>query len=170
MSARDDDAVGLDPASAYDITMGPETVHDDDVVADDFYLEALLRAVVGSDTPGNEGAFKITLSLSGSVVTGTVIGTRAWERLWTDSMRESAPALAEALSDLLTQFGQEDDVRSFMREVDDQPDPAFRYLTLRDVTMWSGSTTTQLPLWRCKLSAVDGWSQGELSPRLRQDG
>lgn len=165
MNAHDDDAVGLDPAAEYDISMPPETVQEADVMVDDFYLEALLRAVVGRDTPGNEGTFSITLSLGGSMVTGTVIGTRAWERLWTQSMAESAPQLAEALHDLLTQFGQEDDVRTFMREVDDEPAPAYRYLTLRDVTVWSGAASTKLPLWRCKISAVDGWAQGELSPR-----
>jgi hypothetical protein len=146
--------------SEYDFTTDPDGVREEDVAADDFYLEALLSLVVGADA--HEGSFDITLSLGGTMVSGTVIGVRAWERLWTESMLASAPALGSSLQLMLDDMSARAELVDIARKAEDRPARAFRYLTLKDATVWSGPVPQHLPLWRCKLSAVDGWSQGAI--------
>jgi hypothetical protein len=118
----------------------------------DFVLQ-LLAAATQQSTVAEIG---LTITVGGTVVTGTLVGRDAWFQAleaWLESQAEGAGSIAGAFS----QAFQEDP------PVDD---PAmFGYLHLKDARFFVGSRMApeEGTFWRGRISEVSGFSFGTLS-------
>ncbi|MEU0132035.1 MULTISPECIES: hypothetical protein [unclassified Streptomyces] len=99
----------------------------------------------------------ITLTLTGGVLHGDVIGHEAWKADWARSLRQVEGEGAN----LIAEFPET--VDQGIRELggDDGSTQLPRWIHLRDATLVFGGTgSLRLPLWRGRLADVSGWALG----------
>lgn len=144
-------------ANTYDYERDPHGVTREDVRSIDPYLDALIYAVLGDPDYG-DGSFGITVMCSGSLVTGTAISRSMWEQEWLQAIGDVSPEISSVLDAAFAK--QAARIRSVQREraVDERPPAALRYLNLRDVSVDSPQGSFETPLWRCRLTQIDGWT------------
>lgn len=144
-------------SNKYDYSTDPHGVTREDVRSIDPYLDALIYAVLGDPDYG-DGSFGITVMCSGSLVTGTAISRSMWEQEWLQAIGDVSPDISEVLDAAFAK--QAARIRSVQREraVDERPPAALRYLNLRDVSVDSPQGSFETPLWRCRLTQIDGWT------------
>jgi len=130
--------------------------------------------------------FGITLVVRGTVMTGTLVGERAYLGRMNDLFKTIARSSLidpsdEDLSALEEAFGFEDMAEDiYPRDEDEDADddlafPPIRYLHLRDpYILYPGAamsfTESPLPILRLRLTEVDGWLPGRVNVIDRMDG
>ncbi|PRH78904.1 hypothetical protein C6N75_12475 [Streptomyces solincola] len=144
MSAKKDEAAGAgqDAAAAAEV---------------DAHLEVLLRmAEVAED-----GRLAITLTTSGGVVGGFLVGSEAWARRWEQVVAETAgPEHRSEEMALLPRTVQ--DALGGGEATDTQG--LHRFLHLVDVVFLSVPGSPSAPLWRGRTADVSGWALGGPKP------
>jgi hypothetical protein len=116
----------------------------------------------------------VTLSVRGTIITGLLISGREYFKDLGDDIRKRAnvhledkDAIRNLLADLYSQGSQHYPVRpSPETEPDSEPKPFPTYIHLRASKMLGPNGFTipiEGALWRGKLSAVDGFSIGQVS-------
>ena len=117
--------------------------------------------------PGHEestGSFGLTLTVGGSVISGTVIPVMTWHRLWTEDIREQgARLIADGLEQVQATIVARAKFVDDQRELEERPRIARRFIHMRDVSIWTGTQRFDVPLWRGPMNAVTGWSMGSFS-------
>ncbi|WP_069174527.1 hypothetical protein [Streptomyces griseus] len=99
----------------------------------------------------------ITLTLTGGVLHGDVIGHEAWKADWARSLRQVEGEGANLIAEFPESVDQ--GIRELVAGEGAGHLP--RWIHLRDVTLLLGGTgTLHLPLWRGRLADVSGWALG----------
>ncbi len=81
-----------------------------------------------------------------------------WQQEFLESLSEEMPPLTtEQVRGVVRERKEEVFAE---RDRDDRPNPAPRYLHLRDATVHAGEAVWQVPFWRCPIRAITGWSLG----------
>lgn len=128
----------------------------------DIYLYSLMEILDADDT--NQSAVSVTLMVGGGVVCGELISHARW-RVETEAlMRGIGGAGPEAFARMLQVIDEESGPRE-----DDQP---LSYVHLRKARIVTNYRATldgveqqgpELPLWRTRVSDVQGWAIGRPS-------
>ncbi|MEU2681412.1 hypothetical protein ABZ638_31505 [Streptomyces sp. NPDC007107] len=99
----------------------------------------------------------ITLTLTGGVLHGDVIGHEAWKADWARSLRQVEGEGAN----LIAEFPETVDQGIRELSTGEGPTQLPRWIHLRDATLVFGGTgSLRLPLWRGRLADVSGWALG----------
>ncbi|MFE4215581.1 hypothetical protein [Streptomyces sp. NPDC056844] len=99
----------------------------------------------------------ITLTLTGGVLHGDVIGHEAWKADWARSLRQVEGEGAN----LIAEFPETVDQGIRELSTGEGPTQLPRWIHLRDATLVLGGTgSLRLPLWRGRLADVSGWALG----------
>ncbi|WP_329034797.1 hypothetical protein OHT61_03010 [Streptomyces sp. NBC_00178] len=99
----------------------------------------------------------ITLTLTGGVLHGDVIGHEAWKADWARSLRQVEGEGAN----LIAEFPETVDQGIRELGAGDGTSQLPRWIHLRDATLlFGGSGSLGLPLWRGRLADVSGWALG----------
>jgi hypothetical protein len=111
------------------------------------------------------GEIPLTVTVGGSVVTGTLIGVGEYYERTAEDLAEVFPSRADAITAALNQAGAEsvDAVKRHKEQVrkgeTELETPHF--LHLRDVRYLSAGPRTQASLWRARIDDIAGFSLGE---------
>ncbi|GHB30710.1 MULTISPECIES: hypothetical protein [Streptomyces] len=99
----------------------------------------------------------ITLTLTGGVLHGDVIGHEAWKSDWARSLRQVEGEGANLIAEFPETVDQ--GIRELVAGEGVAQLP--RWIHLRDVTLvLGGAAALHLPLWRGRLADVSGWALG----------
>ncbi|MFJ8862368.1 hypothetical protein ACIRD8_28555 [Streptomyces sp. NPDC102451] len=99
----------------------------------------------------------ITLTLTGGVLHGDVIGHEAWKADWARSLRQVEGEGAN----LIAEFPETVDQGIRELSTGEGAPQLPRWIHLRDATLVFGGTgSLRLPLWRGRLADVSGWALG----------
>ncbi|MFP2911402.1 gas vesicle accessory protein GvpU [Pyxidicoccus sp. 3LFB2] len=127
----------------------------------DWYLESLVHIVTASKV-----SMGVTLSVGGTVITGQLISGKEFLELSAGQVsdvfkrlgvsEESAKSIKESFSNPAQKLYRE--------EADPQP-TGYGYIHLKNARIVAGASSHTLggSIWRSRLSAVDGFSLGELT-------
>ncbi|PRB02293.1 hypothetical protein [Microbacterium sp. MYb64] len=132
----------------------------DDVDAKDWYLHTALNFIHGMDDK-HLGSFGLTVTSNGVVVSGLAISRAEWITAQVELYKNAGvPDVAEHVEKLFT-----DAHEGFVKEAERRneaglPARVRGFVHMKDVRLGSGAATTQVPLWRGKLSDITGWSMG----------
>ncbi|MFI5534730.1 hypothetical protein ACIA8O_39975 [Kitasatospora sp. NPDC051853] len=96
----------------------------------------------------------VTPTVSGALVTGTLVSTTTWERLHLRQLGDHDTDLQKVVRQAVGHLDSAADEGRRRREVDRY------YLHLRDVTYRGGRSAYTLPTWRGSVTAVTGWTLG----------
>jgi len=111
------------------------------------------------------GSIPLTVTVGGSVVSGTLIGVREYYERTADDLANVFPSRAESITAALQDAGEQsvDSVRKHKEQVragETQLETP-HFLHLRDVRYLSAGTRTQTTLWRARIHDIAGFSLGE---------
>ncbi|MEU0136845.1 hypothetical protein ABZ172_22885 [Streptomyces sp. NPDC006296] len=99
----------------------------------------------------------VTLSVSGGVLHGDLIGHEAWKADWARSLRQVEGEGAHLIAEFPETVDQ--GIRELTGE--DGVSHLPRWIHLRDATLvFGGAGSLRLPLWRGRLADVSGWALG----------
>ncbi len=109
----------------------------------------------------------ITLNVAGSIVTGTLIGEKAWFDLITNQANDAGPALGMVIGALRDGIVKSSDERH-ANNGEDVASVAARqaeYLHLRDAHVEVGDQLSKAApmLWRVRITEVSAWMLGTIS-------
>ncbi|PEN15107.1 hypothetical protein CRI94_02125 [Longibacter salinarum] len=111
------------------------------------------------------GSIPLTITVGGSVVTGTLIGVGEYYERTADDLSDVFPSRADTITEALQQAGT-DSVNAVKRHKEqvrkgetELETPHF--LHLRNVQFLSAGPTTETALWRGRIDDISGFSLGE---------
>ncbi len=127
----------------------------------DWYLESLVHIVTAS-----KSAMGVTLTVGGTVVTGQLISGKEYLELSAGQISDVFKRLgvseegAKTIKESFSKPAQ----KLYSEEAEAQP-TGYGYIHLKNARIVAGATSHTLggSLWRSRLSAVDGFSLGELT-------
>lgn len=122
-------------------------------------LEVLVQAI---DQQGPQAGLDLTLTTSGCLITGTVVGHIVWFRMQAALLAESKNPISDVMSQIADQLAEE------YVPADDDTSNSPSFIHLVDAVHFVGDT--QLPndqraFWRGRLDSIDGWTLGRLGLR-----
>ncbi|MEU1128226.1 hypothetical protein ABZ371_32750 [Streptomyces sp. NPDC005899] len=119
----------------------------------DLQLQMLMRLLDREQ----RSSLPITLTLSGGILHGDLIGHEAWKADWARSLRQVEGEGANLLAEFPEIMDQ--GMRELGAEGEGSQLP--RWIHLRDATLvLGGANAVHLPLWRGRLADVSGWTLG----------
>lgn len=138
-----------------------EKVSDESVPTVDQVLQFLVAAINQSDA---SAGIDLTLTVGGTLVTGTLVSVPEWMRRLSATCARSTPE-----SGLDVVFSEIADDAEAARAANPDDLDSVRHIHLADCVHYVGGET-RLPtdgraLWRGRLSQVDGWTFGRLGER-----
>lgn len=127
-------------------------------------VDEILKHLV-QRTEETGGGNSITLSLHGIIVTGTMIRSKVYYETISTVLDKRRKVLNKDRYFNKRWKDYKDEYKSFIEALKKKADDNIQThenenLHLEDVKLWQSSTSYALPLWRCKLSAIDGFSFG----------
>lgn len=127
----------------------------------DWYLESLVHIVTAAKV-----SMGVTLSVGGTVVTGQLISGKEYLELSAGQVSEVFKSLGvseEAAREIKEGFSKP--AQSLYREETSAQPSGYGYIHLKNARIVAGTSSHALggSLWRSRLSAVDGFSLGELT-------
>lgn len=134
----------------------------------DHFLDELFHIAFNIGEEGN--SFGLTLTVSGLVVTGTAISLTSWQQLWAEQLSRVSPMVGEGMATVYAADAQSRREWLAQLKEDGLPVPPFRFVQMKDVTIYGGAVVQHVPLWRGRLEQVDGWSAGRLGRYVPGDG
>ena len=139
-----------------------------------WHLDWFLQSLVDIVTPGNI-SFGITLSLGGTLVTGTLVSGKQYFEGFAEQFAAAWPgddpdAVRAALSKFARIYESSEEGRAEAKESDSEssvepPRPGYIHLKNARI-MRQGNVmvpSDRLAWWRSRISAVDGFTLGEIS-------
>lgn len=138
-----------------------------DLVSHDMVLEGL---IFSANAEGQE--YGLTLTVGGTVVSGVLTADAEFLRFLADEITEGQDqADAQALRNDLEQTARRTEEK--LRQILSQPPrdggrpiPVMPAIHLRDATVWlPGGQSVQVPYWRGRVQAIDGWFLGIIGQR-----
>ncbi|MGT2426597.1 hypothetical protein [Amnibacterium kyonggiense] len=146
----------------YDPDNDPDGYPADAMVPNDWMLETFVRHFTGPDDK-SESTIDLTVVVGGVLVTGVLISGDEHTRLMEERMEQAAPGFLDGYRTIAHAADEARREQYERRTAADLPLPARRFLHLKDVTIFGGSTTANVPLWRGLMDSVTGWTFGKLS-------
>jgi hypothetical protein len=138
-----------------------------DLISHDMVLEGL---IFSANAEGQE--YGITVTVGGTVVSGILSADAEFLRFLAEEITEGqetpeAKALRADLEETATRTEAKlRQVLSRPRRGQGRPIPLMPTLHLRDATVWlPGGQSVQVPYWRGRVDAVDGWFLGIIGAR-----
>lgn len=111
------------------------------------------------------GSIPLTVTVGGSVVSGTLIGVREYYERTADDLADVFPSRSDSITDALRDAGAKsvDAVRKHKEQVraGEAKLETPHFFHLRDVRYLNANPRTQAGLWRARISDVSGFSIGE---------
>lgn len=145
----------------YDFSTDPDNLTKSDVVPDDLILH-LITSVLLSDDDSNSGTIAMTLTIGGSIVSGSVIGANEWLTGTSAQLVTGNETIGKAFTDSFNLIKQTMSQTKARREAEGRPTAAPNYVHMKDVTINPGPNQIGLPLWRATLSDISGWTLGRV--------
>lgn len=157
----------IEPETPLPDVWTPETDPDgytrEDVTIKDLFLDWLFDFFFGTDN-AHRGSFGLTLQVKGATVSGTAISRGQWVEEFISTFRENAPGdVVDQLEKLYTMVHDNQVAESGHRSEAGLPTASRQFLHMRDVKVFTGDTTQNLPLWRGHIDTIDGWSMGSFT-------
>lgn len=149
---------------SWDEANDPDGVTRDELRAKDHVLDMLTDFLVGFDDE-REGSFGVTVFSSGVVVSGLLIGQDEYNRLLIERLRSASGGeeIGAAVGTVLDRISQERKAKRKGRTEADLPNPARRFLHLKQAHLVGVDNVQEVGLWRGNLADVTGWSLGNFS-------
>jgi hypothetical protein len=111
------------------------------------------------------GSIPLTVTVGGSVVSGTLIGVGEYYKRTADDLADVFPSRADSITAALQDAGKQsvDSVRKHKEQVraGEAELETPHFLHLREVRYLSAGPRTQATLWRARIDDVAGFSLGE---------
>lgn len=153
-------------SASWDPETDPDGYTYDDIRPKDWYLDTVLNFAHGSDDEGEGGMVGLTVTSGGALVSGLAISRDEWIKRTVDLYRSSgAPDTARYIEELFNKVQNITVDRAKERRDADLPTRVRGFLHMKDVQIGTGTVTTQVPLWRCSLADITGWSLGSWNPK-----
>jgi hypothetical protein len=137
----------------------------DEFFITDAYLSRVVTMLNQTEDMAEDTGISMTVSFSGTVVSGTAIGKRAFFRLVTEAFLLGETTATEEEKQKTAQFmnpfagpltpEQEEEIA----EAEKLPP---QFIHLKDAVIYTGTREIQDALWRGKLSEVSGFSFGTI--------
>jgi hypothetical protein len=154
------DALTQQAADDWSPESDPDGITPQDVVAKDWALELFMNMVLGANDDG-DGHVTLTVQSNGATISGTLIGASAFIDKFTRSIEQpGAREFAEGYGAAFEELSAETSEILAERARQKLPQPARRYLHMRDVSIFAGSQILHAPCWRGSIADVTGWSLG----------
>lgn len=142
-----------------------------ELLSRDMVLEGL---IFSANAEGQQ--YGVTLTLGGTVISGILTSDAEFLRYLAEEITQGQDTPeVRALRDDLEQTAQRTEQK--LREIlarprhGSRPIPIMPVLHLRDATIWlPGGQAVQVPFWRGRVEAVDGWFMGILGLRPEEAG
>lgn len=148
----------------WDEASDPDGVTKSDTRPKDWMLQSALEYLLGRLEEHEENSFSATFVVGGQVVSGLVIGRRAWMTEQEKALSRDGAAAEQLGVFMRTLF---DDVigrweeSTLRRDAADLPRPATSFFHMKQATIGQGPGAVTFPLWRGTLADVTGWSFGK---------
>lgn len=147
----------------------PDGIRRRDLRENDWILNTLLDLTVdlGSSTENNIG---LSVTVGGTLVSGTVIHRDKWAELLVEQMSGAAgqgtdiTPITEALGKMIRQGHDDYAEMAARRDEQDLPNPARRFLHFRDARVHTPGQWQDSALWRVQVLEITGWSLGRHEP------
>ena len=129
----------------------------DDYAAPDWLLGLFVHAANAS-----EMSMGVTLTVGGTLVSGSLIGLSEYERLFVETVQAASPDFAEGMKQVFAEGMKQREAQLAALEAAGQQPPDARFIHLRNAHVIMGEEWTPASLWRARLDSVDGWSIGSI--------
>lgn len=138
----------------------PDGFRRSDFVPKDWTLDVVLHVLTG-ELDDAEGSATVTLVIDGVVVSGTLISGVAYAATLRERLAQNTGP--QDVTDMASIFeiGHRTQVESLTRRKQrGLALPRRRFLHMRDVRVYTGGSSIDMPLFRGRLDRVSGWSFG----------
>lgn len=147
----------------YRIEDDPDELEVADFHHKDWALATFISMIVGIDDH-HRGSASITVQSNGATITGMVISADEYFENVTGAIRESgAVEFADAIGEMWASLRADTAEWRAGRDAKGLPNPARRYIHMRDVSILTGSAIVKAPNWRGTLEDITGWSTGNFN-------
>lgn len=146
----------------YDFSTDPHGITQDDVLGKDILLDVLLTMNNGL-RDDSENSFNLTVAVDGVVISGIAISAKEWRRRMFEVLSAANESFGSAFNSFASDAAENKKEMLDSREAEGRPNPALRFIHMRDARIVSGNTSQKLPLWRGNLSKLSGWSLGSIN-------
>lgn len=129
--------------------------------SNDWTLELILSTLHAITYDGSTFSFDITLHVQGAILCGKVITAKEYFEKLKEDWKEGLIRFYGEDSDFINDIADVvSNKRTFEENFSNEPPTTFDYIHLENVIMVTPNGSLNTPLWRGKLSSVDGYSIG----------
>lgn len=159
------DTANVDPTPSWAPENDPDGYTFDDVQPKDFYLETVLNFVHGLSDE-HQGAVGLTVTSNGALVSGLAISRAEWIAGVVEQYKQAgAGETAHYIESLFSEHHGDIVAEKARRSDADLPTRARGYLHMKDARIGTGTSYTEVGLWRGNLVDITGWSLGSWNPQ-----
>jgi hypothetical protein len=159
-----DPAVETRAPMKWDEASDPDGLTKSDMRPRDWMLQSALEYLLGRLEEHEENSFSATFVVGGQVVSGLVIGRRAWMAEQEKALSQDGGAAEQLGIFMRTLFDEvigRADESTRRRDEADLPRPATTFFHMKRAKVGQGAGAVTFPLWRGTLADVTGWSFGK---------
>lgn len=159
-----DETTGKAP---YDFANDPDGYNREDLIAQDYILEAILASAFG-DGDDSDAEIALTVVIDGVCVSGLAISARAWGKRMNDLIGDP-PGGVQNFGEFVASVHYEKAAENKRRDEEGLLVSPFNFLHMRDAVVGNGLGSYPMPLWRGSLRKLGGWGFGRLTRKDSDD-